>query len=253
MRHGRVEVVLVAHNEEGTIASTIREFLAAAEVEVLVAEDGSSDRTRAVVAEIAAQTPGWVRLTPPSARKGYSRAVADAVAKTRQEVVVFCDGDGQYEPRDLPKLIEALERGVVVAGARSPRRDSRSRMLASRAFGLVYRLLVPLRMNDPSSPFVAAFRSDLIGFVPAAPFLAQGFWWEFFARADAAGLQIAEIPIGHRVRPVGTTQVYRLRCLPRIVAAHVVGLVKLRRELRRARLAHDIPSAIVQASVVKPR
>ena len=138
---------------------------------------------------------GRVRLTPPSQQKGYSRAVADAYRLTRRDVVVCCDGDGQYDPGDLPRLLDALSPGVVVAGARSPRRDSRSRLLASWAFGRVYRLLTGVRMKDPSSSFVAAFRRDVLSVLPATPVLPQGFWWEFFARADAAGLRILEVPV----------------------------------------------------------
>jgi len=82
-----VEVVLVAHNEEATLASTIEGFLALPDVAILVAEDGSSDRTREVAGGFAAT--GCVRVTPPAPRKGYSRAVADAVAHTRARVVVF--------------------------------------------------------------------------------------------------------------------------------------------------------------------
>ena len=232
-----VEVILTAHNEEAAIGRTIREFLATADlhaldVDVLVAEDGSSDRTREVVAEVAERSPGRVRLTSPSGRKGYSRAVADAYRLTRREVIVCCDGDGQHDPNDLPKLQDALLPGIVVAGARSPRRDSRSRQLASWAFGRVYRLLTGVQMKDPSSPFVAAYRSDVLRFLPATPLLPQGFWWEFFARADAAGLRILEVPVAHRRRD-GTTRVYRLQRLPRIALVHLVGLVRLRSELRR--------------------
>jgi len=232
-----IEVVLTAHNEEEAIGKTIREFLDAAErhaldVDVLVAEDGSSDGTRRVVAEIAERSHGHVRLTSASEQKGYSRAVSDAYRLTRRDVVVCCDGDGQYDPDNLQTLLEALSAGTVVAGARSPRRDSRSRLLASWAFGHVYRLLTGVQMEDPSSPFVVAFRHDVLGFLPATALLPQGFWWEFFARADAAGLRIVEVPVAHRRRH-GTTRVYTRRRLPKIAVVHLVGLVKLRSELRR--------------------
>jgi len=245
-----VEVVLVAHNEEATLASTIEGFLALPDVAILVAEDGSSDRTREVAGGFA--TTGRVRVTPPAPRKGYSRAVADAVAHTRARVVVFCDGDGQYEAGDVAEIIGALQPGVVVAGARSPRRDSRGRILASRAFGLAYRSLVPLRMADPSSPFVGVFRDDLALVLDSPPVLPQGFWWEFFARADASGLRIVEVPVRHRARAVGSTQVYRPARLPGIVAKHLVGLLKLRRQLQRKRAEREMPP-LVGASIPKPR
>jgi glycosyltransferase involved in cell wall biosynthesis len=253
----RIEIVVPVHDEQETISRTISEFLAMADrralgIEILVAEDGSSDGTRAVVAEIVEGSHGRVRLTPPSPRKGYSRAIADACRTTDREVVVFCDGDGQYVPEDLPKLLEALSSGTIVAGARSPRRDSRARMLASEAFGLFYRLLIGVRMVDPSSPFVVAFRSDILRFLPQAPLLPQGFWWEFFARANAAGLRIAEVPVTHRPRDGGTTQIYRPWRIPRIALTHLVGLVKLRKELTRA-AAEGGAVQLPPTSIMKPR
>jgi dolichol-phosphate mannosyltransferase len=250
-----IEIVLVAHDEEASIGSTIRGFLAAADrngldVEILVAEDGSSDRTRDVVKEIAAQTRDRVRLTPPAGRKGYSRAVADAYRLVRRDVVVCCDGDGQYDPGDLARLCAALTPGTVVAGARSPRRDPRPRLLASRVFGCAHRVLTGVRMKDPSSPFVAAFRADVLAFLPVSPRLPQGFWWEFFARADAGGLRIVEVPVEHRRRD-GPTRVYGLSRMPRIALVHIVGLVRLRRELARG-AGQPAPSARSTA-VVGPR
>ena len=237
-RGSPIELVLIAHNEEETIGGTIRALLAAADrhaldIDVLVAEDGSSDRTREVVAGIAEGLPGRVRLTPPAGRKGYSRAVADAYRLTRREVIVCCDGDGQYDPDDLPGLLGALSPSTLVAGARSPRRDSRSRLLASWAFGRVHRVLTGVRMKDPSSPFVAAFRADVLSVLPATPVLPQGFWWEFFARADAAGLRIVEVPVAHRRRE-GATRIYTPWRVPRIALVHLAGLVRIRGELRRA-------------------
>jgi glycosyltransferase involved in cell wall biosynthesis len=250
-----IEIVLTAHDEEATIGSTVGDFLAAAErngldVQVLVAEDGSSDRTREIVTALAERSDGRVRLTPPAERKGYSLAVADAYRLARREVVVCCDGDGQYVPDDLPRLLAALAPGTIVAGARSPRQDPRPRRLASWAFGCVYRLLSGVRMSDPSSPFVVAFRSDVIRFLPAAPVLPQGFWWEFFARADTAGLRIVEVPVGHRRRD-GQTRVYRPSRIPRIAVVHIVGLVKMRRELKRGSSGTVSPAP--PATAAEPR
>jgi glycosyltransferase involved in cell wall biosynthesis len=230
-----IELVLTAHDEEDSIGRTIRDFLAAADrhgldVEILVAEDGSSDRTREVVAEVAEETGRRVRLTPASEQKGYSRAVTDAYRLARRDVVVCCDGDGQYDPEDLAGLCAALAPGTVVAGARSPRRDPLGRLIASWAFGRIYRLLIGVRMKDPSSPYVVAHRRDILRFLPATPLLPQGFWWEFFARADAAGLRVVEVPVTHRRRS-GQTRIYRLSRVPRIALVHLVGLVRIRREL----------------------
>lgn len=232
-----VELILPAHNEGTSIRAAIEGFLDAAatspyELRVLVTEDGSVDDTRAVVEQVAAERPGLVRITPPSGRKGYSKAVVDAIPMTDCDVVAFCDSDRQFDPGELERLVCAVGPGRVVSGCRSPRSDSTFRIACSKAFGLAYLLLIGLRMEDPSSPFVALDRGDLLRFAPERTHLSYGFWWEFFARARAAGLELHEIAVTHRARADGTTQVYRLRKLPGIVGTHLRGLVALRRELR---------------------
>jgi len=254
MRAQSVELIVVAHDEEAAIEGTIMGFLDAAEglidLEILVAEDGSVDQTRNVVGEIASSGMP-IRLTPAAGRKGYSRALVDACRLTRRELIAFCDGDGQYDPADLPALVARVSPGTVVVGARTPRHDAKARMVASRAFGLAYLLLFRLRLKDPSSPFVVARRDDVLEMLPAHPVLPQGFWWEFYARADAAGLQIVEIPVAHRVRAEGSTRVYRPIKMPRIALVHLAGLVRLRRELDRLQIERGEQKS-AGASVVGP-
>jgi hypothetical protein len=61
--------------------------------------------------------------------------------------------------------------------------------------------------------------------------MAQGFWWEFSARSHAAGLVVREVPVRHRVRASGQTQVYRVTKVPRIAWEHLTALRRLRRDL----------------------
>ena len=65
--------------------------------------------------------------------------------------------------------------------------------------------------------------------------LKQGFWWEFNARAKAAGLTIKEVPVAHRVRAAGETQVYKPSKVPGIAYHHICGLFTLRAELKAIR------------------
>jgi glycosyltransferase involved in cell wall biosynthesis len=245
-----VELILPAHNEGRSIRPAIEGFLDAAsrapyELRVLVTEDGSVDDTRAVVEAVAGEHPGRVRITPPSRRKGYSKAMVDAIPMTDCDVVAFCDSDRQFDPAELEQLVAAVEPGRVVSGRRTPRSDSAFRIACSHAFGLAYLALIGLRMDDPSSPFAALPRADLLRFAPARTHLSYGFWWEFFARARAAGLELHEIAVCHRPRADGSTQVYRLRKLPGIVSTHLRGLLALRRELRGA-----VPEPVAAGDVV---
>ncbi len=200
-------------------------------IHFIVCEDGSTDDTVQVI-ERAAQTLPIELISSPQ-RKGYSRAVIDGLMAAKAPVVAFIDSDGQCDPRDFPALLEQMQSADLVVGYRNPRHDAWYRKLMSRAFKLVYELLFPVRLKDPSCPFLAIRRSCLDAVLAGHPgLLRQGFWWEFNARAAAAGLRVSQIPCNHRERLAGTTKVYSPRRIPGIAAEHLAALFALRRELR---------------------
>lgn len=232
-----VDVVMPAHNEGASIGETLREFHRAVAddadlvVRFVVAEDGSTDDTCDVVRAAGEEFPVLLLAYPE--RKGYSRAVVDGLRETTAPIVCFVDSDGQCDPDDLRVLLRGLPGNDLVVGYRNPRRDSPFRKGISGAFRLVYERLFPVRLRDPSCPYIVVRREALGPLLRGNPgILQQGFWWEFNARAQAAGLRVVEVPVHHRVRAAGTTQVYRLGKIPRIASAHLRGLLALRRELR---------------------
>jgi hypothetical protein len=91
--------------------------------------------------------------------------------------------------------------------------------------------------RDPSCPYLLVRREVLDDVLAGHPgILPQGFWWEFAARVQAAGLRSVEVPVNHRRRSAGATQVYRPTKVPRIAVEHLLGLLALRKDigLRRA-------------------
>lgn len=110
-----VSVILAAYNEAGTIEQIVRGCLEHTPdlVEVIVVDDGSADAT-SKLAEAAGAT---VYRLPTNRGKGV--AVRHGIEKARGEVLLFLDADGQDDPREIPKLVEALEPGVeMVVGSR---------------------------------------------------------------------------------------------------------------------------------------
>ncbi len=228
-----VDAVLPAYDEAATIESTVRSWVAElAEVagggRVVVTEDGSSDGTPAIVRRLAAQLP--VELLHDDNRLGYSEAVVRGIRATTAEVIVCADADGQCDPGELGRLLDRWAAGDVdvVVGTRVHRADSGARRSMSRALRWWFRLVHRIDLEDPSSPFVVG-TGDLVRRVAAAaPLLGQGYWWEFHVRARAQGLRVVEVPVRHRARLEGDTRVYRWSSVPRIAAAHVLGIWRLR-------------------------
>lgn len=244
-----IQIVLPAHNEGDSIGYTIREFYQVAkddgfDVSFLVCEDGSTDNTCEVISELTNEIP--VTLLSFQERKGYSHAVIDGFRATTADIVGFIDSDGQCDPADFGRLYRALEGRDLVVGHRTPRRDPLMRRVMSGAFGMVYRRLFPVRLKDPSCPFLLIRRQALQAVMAGRlGILRQGFWWEFNARAISAGLSVAEVAVNHRARTAGTTKVYLPTKVPRLAAEHLRGLVTLRNELREA----DIGRLAAQSSL----
>jgi len=236
-----VQVVVPAHNEGEGIANVLTEFYTQVAVadgmpmSFVVCEDGSTDDTVQRVSNLATTMP--IQLLTSRERKGYSRAVIDGLRTARSDIVAFIDSDGQCDPRDFARLVEALNDCDLVVGYRNPRIDAWYRKLMSGAFKVVYRLLFQVPLRDPSCPFLVVRRDRLARILDGnVGILPQGFWWEFNARAFAIGLTIKQHPVHHRARAAGTTKVYRPTRIPGIAFSHLVGLLVLRKELKRRRL-----------------
>lgn len=229
--------ILPTHNEGESIFDTLVEIdnvlSELCELSVYVSEDGSSDNTRAEVERASAFCKNSnIRLSETSGRLGYSKAVQKGIANTSTEYVCFMDSDGQCDPKDIIQMLELAKPGYVITGVRTPRNDSLNRRIFSYAFGIAYRMHGFPKLSDPSSPLIMAKTSDIqyLSNVPCR--LDYGYWWEFQARIAAKNLKVIEIPITHRVRAAGVTQVYRARKLPKIVTSHLHGLRLLKADIK---------------------
>lgn len=231
-----IDVVLPVHNEGASIAATLREFHRVVMLEggqpirFVVCEDGSSDDTVPVLQDLASELP--LKLISDSVRKGYSKAVVDGFRATTSAWVGFIDSDGQCDPADLLRLAAMREHADLVMGWRNPRSDTWIRKAMSGSFKAVYRLFFRVPVRDPSCPYLLINRAGLEKILSGnAGVLKQGFWWEFLARAVGADLRIVEVPVRHRPRASGVTQVYRPSKIANIAVEHLVGLYRLKKEL----------------------
>jgi glycosyltransferase involved in cell wall biosynthesis len=122
-----LSVLLPAYNEAENLAELVPEIakvLADAGIayEIVVVDDGSSDGTRGVMAELRDTEVRSIRLRRNS---GKSAALSIGVDQVRGEVIALMDADGQDDPRELPRLLDHLrvEDLDLVTGRRSVRND----------------------------------------------------------------------------------------------------------------------------------
>ena len=141
MKQGmRVSVVIPAYNEAGNIGRLVAETLAEVPAETLgeivVVDDCSDDATGAEVKAFAARHAN-IRYLRHGKRAGQSAGLRTGILAARYPVIATMDGDGQNDPRDIPRLLERLAPpgqpgAALVGGMRKTRKDTGSKRFASR-------------------------------------------------------------------------------------------------------------------------
>jgi dolichol-phosphate mannosyltransferase len=224
-----IEILLPVHNEAESIESTIREIYneisPQVSVRFLICEDGSVDDTKKILRRLSASIP--MNLILSDERKGYSRAVIDGMKALDAPYLLCLDSDGQCDPKDFAKFWRARTSSDLVLGWRVNRADTPLRKLMSRTFYKIYQSLYGVPVHDPSCPYVVVSKKVVDQLVGELGAMQQGFWWEFVARVHRRGFSIQELPVNHRLRSAGTTQVYKLRKLPGIGWRHFLALFKI--------------------------
>jgi len=230
----KVDIVTPVHKEGKTIKKTLEEFYnlfldSQFEINFIVSEDGSTDDSVNQIHLVKKKFK--LTLLSEKSRKGYSKAVIDGLNLTKNKVVSFIDSDGQCDPADLYNLYSNFNGSNLVVGYRNPRKDKMYRKVMSSFFKIVYKAIFKIKLLDPSCPFFITSKEniDRILSTDQVGILSQGFWWEFYARADSLGIEIVETPINHRIRSGGKTVVYKPSKIPSIAIKHLIGLFKLKK------------------------
>jgi glycosyltransferase involved in cell wall biosynthesis len=201
-----VAVILPAFDEEAAIGGTLAELAGLGVEQILVVDNGSTDRT----AEVARAHGAEVVSEP---RRGYGRACLAGIGALRDNIstVVFLDADGSDNPRDLPRLLEPIARGEAEmvlgsrvlgqreAGALTPQQ----RLGNALATGLM-RLLLRARYTD-LGPF-RAIRRDALARLEMRD---TGYGWtiEMQIKAHRQGMRVVEIPVNYRRRRAGSSKI----------------------------------------------
>ena len=116
----------------------------------------------------------------------------------------------------------------IIMGYRNPRVDSLARKLYSFLFKKYHQLLFGKTIIDPSCPYVLFNKDKFEKLRKYLNYTREGFWWGFVAGCTKIKLSFIELPVNHRVRLEGDTQVYDLNKIPSIAFRNALGLLKIR-------------------------
>ncbi|WP_185736347.1 glycosyltransferase family 2 protein [Nocardioides sp. LS1] len=204
-------VVVPALNEADNLAVLVPRIVAELATfdpsgRVLVVDDGSSDDTGKVVAELMTELPEVCLETlrhnlgkAAALQRGFRRALDGGA-----DVVVMMDADGQDDPAELVRLLERIEDGAdLVTGARLDRRDRFVKRHTSRVYNRVTRLMSGAPGRDFNSGF-KAMRAAVAEDV--SPMLYGEMHRYLTVIAHGMGYQVAEVPVLHHERMHGTSK-----------------------------------------------
>jgi glycosyltransferase involved in cell wall biosynthesis len=228
-----LSVFLPSHNEEGNVERVVRGFLEvlprfANDYEVIVVNDGSIDRTREIAERLAAAEP-HVRVVNLEVNQGYGGAVIAGVRAARMEYVLLADGDGQFDPADIGRLVPYAFDHDVVAGRRVRRADHLMRRVNGRAWTILVRVLLGITIHDIDCGFKLFRRDKLV----ATKLRARGAMISTELMARLAGARVCEVDVSHLPRLTGEQSGANLK----VVARAFKELFGLYQELRAERIA----------------
>lgn len=198
-----ISVVVPVYNEEGNVAALYAELREVMDrfgqgYELIFVNDGSTDGTQAVLATLTGSI-----ILDLARNYGQSTALDAGFRAAKGEIIVSLDGDGQNDPHDIPKLLEALtDPNVDVAtGWRVERKDRTGIRFLTVAGRKLRSWVIGDRIHDSGCTLRAYRRAavesvDLFGEMHR--YLLALFVWK--------GFRIVEIPVSHRPRGAGQSK-----------------------------------------------
>jgi glycosyltransferase involved in cell wall biosynthesis len=215
-----------AYNDAGTIASmvvsidrTLRSLPArhpelSEDYEIIVVNDGSRDHTAEVLEELKSRYPR-LRVITHQKNRGYGGALRTGFGSATRDLVFYTDGDAQYDPRELERLVADLRDDVdMVQGYKIQRNDPLERKLIGKMYHSLVNWLFDLRMRDVDCDFRLIRRSmfDRIKLESDSGIICV----ELMTKFRQAGGRLTEVPVHHYHRAYGVSQFFNLRRVARV-------------------------------------
>ena len=219
-----LSVVIPAYNEERRIVSTVESVVSycgrlGRTWEIVVVNDGSSDKTARLVRQLARRIP--VVFVDNHENKGKGAVVNQGMRIARGDVALFMDADSATRIQEFDKMLPLFAQGfdVVIgsrrlSGSRIVKKQPLVRELGGKLFGWTVHALFGLPFTDTQAGFKAFSREARELVFSAQRTFAWAFDVELLVLARRFGLRMAQVPIRwedqaeSRVKPLGMAKAF---------------------------------------------
>ena len=190
----KISIVIPTLNEETGIREVLQSipYRELVQPEVLVVDGGSVDGTIEVARGLGA-------TIIPQSKKGYEQAILEGAKHARGDIIVFIDGDGVYDPREIPKMLDFMKSqnadmviGSRYLGVREPGAFPSLRDYGNRFFTLLINLLLGIGITDVFSGFTA-LRKELFEKIEGR--IIEPAQYSIIASTYRSNGKIVEVPI----------------------------------------------------------
>ncbi len=202
----KVSIITTAHNEEKNIiplCEKIKKAMGRIDYEFIAVDDGSTDKTPDELRKVKDRRFKIISL---GKHRGKCFALFAGLKKSTGEIIATLDSDLQDDPRDIPRMVEELEKGYdCICGWRYRRRDDFVKRLSSKIGNLLNNIFLGLKLHDNTCP-VKVFRRECVSKIR---------YFENFHRfipvmTKVQGFRIKEYKVRHYPRIYGVSK-YRIR------------------------------------------
>lgn len=207
-------------NEEKNIESVVNKAIPIAKRvadkwEIIMVDDGSSDNTAGIAKKLESKNPN-LKLASHQPNRGYGAALREGFDNARYKLIVFNDGDGQFDFSEVTKFLDKIKNADIVIGHRKKRVDNPFRHILMNLLKIWDLVLFGFYFRDIDCGF-KLFRKEALDKI--MPLKSEGamITTEILAKARKANLRIAQVEVNHYPRIYGDQSGGNLRVILRAV------------------------------------
>lgn len=177
--------------------------------EIIVIDDGSTDGSRELLLQLQ-QDISQLKLVFHKKNRGYGGALRSGFSAASKDLVFYTDGDGQYDVKEIPLLLEKLSDDIdIVNGYKIKRSDPWHRIIIGAIYQYAMRLAFWLPIKDPDCDF-RLIRARVFKAISLKSNTGT-ITIELVKKIQRAGFRFAEVGVSHYFRTYGQSQFFNFR------------------------------------------